>query len=81
MSFPRAGVTLALDFAYRGEQTVRLLRGLDGIVRDAGGRVYPAKDACMAGASFRAFYPEWEEFAQHIDPGFSSSFWRRVMAD
>jgi L-gulonolactone oxidase len=81
LSFPRPGVTLALDFANRGERTLSLLRGLDHVVRDAGGRVYPAKDACMTGASFRAFYPEWEAFADHIDPGFSSSFWRRVMGD
>ena len=81
LSFPRPGVTLALDFANRGERTLRLLRGLDDVVRDARGRVYPAKDACMTGAAFRAFYPGWEAFAAHIDPGFSSSFWRRVMRD
>ena len=32
----------------------------------------------MSPASFDAFYPEWREFAQFIDPAFSSSFWRRV---
>ncbi len=79
LSFPRPGVTLALDFANRGAETVRLFHALDAVVREAGGRVYPAKDACMTGASFRAFYPEWEAFAPHIDPAFSSSFWRRVM--
>lgn len=78
MSFPREGVTLALDLPNRGEKTVRLLQGCDAVVREASGAVYPAKDACMTPESFRAFFPQWEAFAEHIDPAFSSSFWRRV---
>ncbi|OZC03783.1 FAD-binding oxidoreductase [Rubricoccus marinus] len=81
MSFPREGVTLALDLPNRGAETVRLLRGCDAIVREAGGAVYPAKDATMTPESFRAFFPQWEAFAEHIDPAFSSSFWRRVTHD
>jgi len=49
-------------------------------VGDAGGAVYPAKDARMSPQSFRRFFPAWTEFAEHIDPKFSSSFWRRVNA-
>ncbi|WP_420456509.1 FAD-binding oxidoreductase [Rubrivirga sp.] len=79
MSFPRPGVTLALDLANRGERTVRLLQSCDEVVRAAGGAVYPAKDACMTPASFRAFFPQWEAFAAHLDPAFSSTFWRRVV--
>ena len=78
LSFPRPGVTLAMDFAYRGERTLRLLDRLDAVVAAAGGAVYPAKDARMSGASFRRFFPRWESFADHVDPKFSSSFWRRV---
>ena len=78
LSFPREGVTLALDFPNRNIQTFLLLDTLDKIVTKAGGAVYPAKDARMASASFKAYYPEWKEFAQYIDPHFSSSFWRRV---
>jgi FAD/FMN-containing dehydrogenase len=78
MSFPRPGYTLALDFPNRGAATLALFEDLDAIVRSVHGRVYPAKDARMSAASFRAFYPEWEAFSAHIDPGFSSSFWRRV---
>jgi FAD/FMN-containing dehydrogenase len=78
LSFPRPGVTLALDFPNRGERTWRLFRDLDALVREAGGRLYPAKDACMTAADFQRQYPQWEAFQQHIDPAFSSSFWRRV---
>lgn len=78
LSFPRPGVTLALDFAFRGEKTLKLLDELDRIVFENGGALYPAKDARMSGASFRASYPRWEEFADYMDPKFSSSFWRRV---
>lgn len=78
LSFPRPGLTLALDFAYNGEKTLRLLEELDTIVRNYNGAVYPAKDARMSAASFQQFYPRWQEFAQYIDPHFSSTFWRRV---
>jgi FAD/FMN-containing dehydrogenase len=80
LSFPMPGVTLALDVPNGGVDTVRLLQGLDTLVAEAGGRVYPAKDACMTPDSFRAFYPGWEAFAAFVDPAFSSSFWRRVTA-
>ena len=81
LSFPRPGITLALDFPNRGERTQRLFRTLDGLVREAEGRLYPAKDACMTAEDFQRAYPEWGAFQEHIDPAFSSSFWRRVTGD
>jgi L-gulonolactone oxidase len=78
LSFPRPGTTLALDFANRGASTLALLERLDAIVREAGGRLYPAKDGRISAAMFRAGYPNWADFARHVDPGFSSHFWRRV---
>jgi len=80
LSFPRPGLTLAVDLAFRGRSTLDLLDALDAIVRAAGGAVYPAKDARMSGESFRSFFPEWQSFAHYVDPMFSSSFWRRVTA-
>jgi FAD/FMN-containing dehydrogenase len=78
LSFPRPGVTLALDFPNRGASTLALLERLDQELRGTGGRVYPAKDARMSAASFQAYYPAWRELERWIDPAFSSSFWRRV---
>lgn len=78
LSFPRPGLTLALDFAYGGQKTLQLLEDLDRIVRQSGGAVYPAKDARMSAESFQAFFPRWREFSHYVDPHFSSSFWRRV---
>ena len=80
LSFPRPGLTLAVDLAFRGASTLAMLDALDAIVREAGGAVYPAKDARMSPESFRVFFPRWEAFAAHVDPRFSSSFWRRVAA-
>jgi hypothetical protein len=80
LSFPREGITLAVDFAVRGSRTFALLDDLDAVVRSAGGAVYPAKDARMSPESFRAFFPELERFRPYRDPRFSSSFWRRVNA-
>jgi len=78
LSFPREGITLALDFPNRGERLERLFRDLDSIVSSAGGRLYPAKDGRMPGSLFRSGYPRWQEFSQFIDRRCSSSFWRRV---
>jgi L-gulonolactone oxidase len=78
LSFPFEGVTLALDFANRGEASLRLLSRLDAIVAAAGGRLYPAKDSRMPSALFRAGYPGLARFSGLVDPALSSSFWRRV---
>jgi FAD/FMN-containing dehydrogenase len=80
LSFPRPGTTLALDFPIDGKgNAFDLLARLDEVVVDAGGAVYPAKDARMSGIHFRRYFPAWEKFQSYIDPHFSSSFWRRVM--
>jgi FAD/FMN-containing dehydrogenase len=78
LSFPREGITLALDFPNRGAPLERFFRGLDAIVSAAGGRLYPAKDGRMPGELFRAGYPRWRELQQFLDPHGSSTFWRRV---
>ncbi|MEO0858846.1 MAG: FAD-binding protein, partial [Bacteroidota bacterium] len=80
LSFPRPGITLALDLPHRGPETLALVRRLNAIAIEAGGALYPAKDAVMSPAQFRASYPDWEAFGAHVDPKFSSSFWRRVTA-
>ena len=78
LSFPKAGVTLALDFPNHGEATLALFSRLDAIVEAAGGRLYAAKDARMAGDFFRRSYPRLTEFSAYLDPRFASDFARRV---
>jgi FAD/FMN-containing dehydrogenase len=78
LSFPRPGLTIALDFAMRGERTLKLLQSLDEIVQQSGGALYPAKDARMSPALFEASFPRWRSFVPYIDPKMSSSFWRRM---
>jgi FAD/FMN-containing dehydrogenase len=79
LSFPRPGVTLALDFPNRGTSTRELMDELDHIVLQNGGALYPAKDARMAPETFRHSFPALDLFLPHIDPAFSSSFLRRVL--
>ena len=78
LSFPMEGTSLALDFPFHGDATLRLFEHLHRIVREHGGRVYPAKDACMSAADFEAGYPGWRRMLPYLDPGFGSDFWRRV---
>lgn len=79
LSFPQPGVTLALDFPNRGERTHKLFERLDAIVREAKGRLYPAKDARMPKALFEAGYLRLGEFMKYRDPGISSGLSRRLL--
>ena len=80
LSFPMPGVTLALDFPNRGAPTLALFDRLDAIIDNAGGRLYPAKDARMSAAFFQNSYPGLDDFEPFIDPKFSSDFSRRVLS-
>lgn len=77
LSFPLAGSTLALDFPEQGARTAALFARLDAIVREAGGRLYPAKDAHMQAADFQASYPAWRHCEALRDPVLCSRFWQR----
>lgn len=79
LSFPQPGVTLALDFPNRGQRTQQLFARLDAIVHEAGGRLYPAKDARMPHDLFVSGYPRLDEFLNYRDPGISSGLSRRLM--
>lgn len=81
LSFPRPGTTLALDFPNQGADSLRLLENLDALVLEVGGAIYPAKDARMSTAMFKASFPRLSDFVTQRDPGMSSSFWRRVMEE
>lgn len=78
MSFPMEGASLALDFAQVEPQNSKLFALLDQIVRSAGGRLYPAKDAHMSAADFQLAYPAWTAVEALRDPSIMSRFWARV---
>lgn len=78
LSFPRPGITFALDFPNAGRPLLELFDELDAIVLGAGGALYPAKDARMGTDAFRRSFPRWKEFSQYVAPGISSEFWRRI---
>lgn len=79
LSFAQPGLTLAIDFPNRGTRTLRLLDQLDALVQQAGGRLYPAKDARMARSFFEKSYPRLPEFLNYRDRGISSDLSRRLM--
>lgn len=70
LSFPMRGYTLALDLPRRAG-TEALITRLAQLTLDAGGRVYPAKDACVPAPIFQAMYPKLDRFRsvlEEIDP-------------
>ncbi|MBV1858587.1 MAG: FAD-binding oxidoreductase [Nannocystaceae bacterium] len=83
LSFPTEGYTLAIDFPIRSS-TVELLRKLDAMVLDAGGRIYLGKDAYVTPEMFAKMYPDaidrWFELKHRYDPDnvFTSDLGRRV---
>ena len=79
LSFPRPGITLALDFPMAGAKTLSLLGELDKVVAAAGGALYPAKDARMGADMYRHSFPNLINSSAFFDPGFSSLFRRRAV--
>ncbi|MGA5482584.1 FAD-binding protein [Pseudomonas siliginis] len=78
LSFPMEGTSLALDFPQHQDLADKLFPILDLIVKEAGGRLYPAKDAHMSGSDFRLGYPDWEIIENYRDKKLNSLFWKRV---
>ena len=83
LSFPREGVTLALDFPNHGAPLLTLFERLDAITLAAGGRVYLGKDARLPRETFRRMYPGWEAWKatrDRLDPHhtFQSELGRRL---
>ena len=78
LSFTGPGISVTVGFPNWGERCLRVLGELDRIVLDAGGKLYPAKDARMPPEVFQRSFPAWEEFSRLVDPQFSSRFWQRV---
>jgi FAD/FMN-containing dehydrogenase len=78
LSFPLPGISLALDFPQRQEANRKLFERMDRLVSEAGGRLYPAKDAHMSGTDFRRAYPAWRRVEELRDPVLLSRFWQRV---
>jgi len=78
MSFPKPGITLALDFPIKPNRSFPLFARLAEMTLEFGGRLYPAKDAAMTASQFQAFYPQWVQLARYRDPMLTSSFWERV---
>ena len=82
LSFPFKGYTLAIDFPVTKE-LLSFTPKLDARVLAAGGRLYLGKDALLQESTFKAMYPqyqEWMAIKRRYDPDnrFSSNISRRL---
>ena len=82
MSFPMEGYTLAVDFPNRGSAEY-LVRELTDLARDAGGRIYFAKDGLAQAKQIAGMYPEqdkWQKAVTKADPSgaFATDLVRRL---
>lgn len=85
LSFPFKGYTLAIDFPVT-KALLAFTPKLDARVLSAGGRLYLGKDALLHESTFKAMYPqheEWLAIKRKYDPGnrFSSNISRRLGLD
>jgi decaprenylphospho-beta-D-ribofuranose 2-oxidase len=85
LSFPFKGYTLAIDFPVTAALHTFTPK-LDAKVLSAGGRLYLGKDAMLQESTFKAMYPqhqEWMTIKRKYDPDnrFSSNISRRLGLD
>ena len=66
MSFPMEGFTLALDFPNRARASA-LIRDLEVLALEAGGRIYLAKDSLAEPETIAAMYDEREAWAKIVN--------------
>jgi FAD/FMN-containing dehydrogenase len=86
LSFPRPGITLAMDLPFHGGATRRLVDLLNDEVAAAGGRIYLAKDALTRREHFIAMerrLSAWNEVRRKWDPEatFRSALSERLLGD
>jgi FAD/FMN-containing dehydrogenase len=62
LSFPRPGISVALDLPIRGSGAAETVGRLNEIVIEAGGRIYLAKDALTTPEHFRAMETRLDAF-------------------
>ncbi|MGB1277432.1 MAG: FAD-binding oxidoreductase, partial [Nannocystaceae bacterium] len=85
LSFPKPGITIALDIAVR-DTTQALVDSLNELVISLGGRIYLAKDGFTRAEHYRAMEPRLDEFLtirRRFDPElkFRSAQSVRVLGD
>jgi len=83
LSFPLAGLTLAIDIPVCAPGLTSALDALDAVVAESGGRVYLSKDARLRPEALAAMYPRLDGFhalRARVDPGgvLGSDLARRV---
>jgi len=86
LSFPRPGISVALDLPMQGARTQALVDELNEVVIAAGGRVYLAKDALTRADDLRAMEPRlaaWNAVRKRWDPDgkLESALSRRLLGD
>jgi FAD/FMN-containing dehydrogenase len=71
LSFPKSGITIAVDMPVRGSRTQAMVDSLNEVVIAESGRIYLAKDAFARREDFERMEPRlhrWQEVRRRWDP-------------
>lgn len=77
LSFPRKGITIAMDFPYKSD-TKEMMHKIYDLILEQQGAIYPAKDMLMSSDHFTKSFDNIDIFKNFIDPRFNSDLWQRV---
>lgn len=80
LSFPRPGVTIALDFPMLGQKTLRLMEELDGVISKIQGSLYPAKEARSKQIINSAINANPILLGNTLEQRFRSEYWLGIQA-
>lgn len=64
LSFPKPGLSLAIDMPMQGGHTQTVVDSLNDLIASEGGRVYLAKDALTRAEHYRAMEPRFEHWLE-----------------
>jgi len=80
LSFPKPGITVAMDFKNESSDTKKMISSMYDIVGKYQGRIYLAKDSLLTSEQFHQMY-DASSFSKYKDKNLNSLMWERLNSE
>ena len=80
LSFPKPGITVAMDFKNESSETTKMITSMYDIVGKYQGRIYLAKDSLLTSEQFHQMY-DASSFSKYKDKNLNSLMWERLNSE